>query len=801
LARSGPGGDSVSVALCGPMAWPPWVGRSVSSENTEGYGGFSLTGGSDLPFISIDDRWLSMTRGWAFLCVLGLSLLFLAAGLLLPLVEVTAFPGSNMERVVTKSVLGMIHMMIDYGPKHYFGAFIVFAFCLGVPAWIFVGMLVIIFDSFFAMGCNYRECFSPSAHSMIISVMYVTCSYQMLSLFCSLFFVSFFTTKTSSVHLQIGFFAWCAYCMCSILTLQVMDAMRERSDFDEDAVPSLTGSALRRRFSSFVPSLPGFKSLTNVDTLQVVSFMMLYACLFCSCFDQPLLDVRLVYEGIAVERQVLTLRGVFQQLYAETSLALFLPLLLFVVAAPFIYGVLMVAAGLLDTLRRHQCCGSLPAWCFNILMLITEYIRPWVMLDVFAISLGYFLYAANGDYVMLHIPAGIVQFDPDNFSFHYGAPSVEDEGATGEVNKQRLQFFSGIYLLMGSGLAVMFLRWFWSFSEHIPQRAKEGTAQKTLRVFSSYGPVPQGPPKLRTWSELDINIPEEEQKSSSTCRAICGKVCRCLLLWLFVCVVMHWISPTIPQFEVQHMNSILNMTVPLLNKILSEDLPATYGKCVPEGKVPLPCINTDTLHEEMEGRMKVDIMWISGLNTLNITDVMIHRQSQVQLAWGGAGEWWNRNQTEQMASESVVERYVLSVAGEFQKLQLYLHVEDCSQQPCNTLMDSFDACCEGHRHFTVKLAAECVAGDKDLSHVSVEEMLLDSLVIAAQMDKQKAGGIIRTTLPTRDITKDVKSIVQKTLTAYLTHEKFLPWGNDRLDLSMFLNKVIRFNSPDGEFRC
>jgi len=794
-----------------PARAPPmqFVRRHVSIAS--GHSEASAIERCDNDEIGIDDRKLALWRGMLFLGANCSLMFFLCLGLMLPLVEVSIFPGSGMERTMAKSVLGMIHLELEMGPEYWFGAVVVTIFCIGIPIWLFFGMLLIIFDNFFAMGCDYHEWLPVEAHSMIVSLMYVTCSYQMMSLFCSVLFVSFFTTKTSSVYLSVGFYAWCIYCLGSIVMLQVLDALREAPD-EEDELPSLTGYGLRKRFASFFPSLPGFKLITNVDTIQVIFFLMLYALLFVASIHQPLLDVRLVYKHIALQRQVLTLSQVYWQIYSQ-SIMLFLPFVLFTIVVPFFYGVLMVTAGLLDSLRRYEFCCSPPEEFFDTVMGITAFVRPWVMLDVFAISLGFFLYGAQGHYVMIQIPDGIVQFDPTHIFpiplLNFGVTA--DEAAAADFKVHRFQFFSGIYLFMGSGLALMFLRWFWSFADSSLKRRVEdlgssGRSTARPRLFSSYASVGYdmggSSPKRRdrglTEDESDLYAPHGPVITAASWT---NKVCRCLGLWLVVCLLMHMVPPTLPQFEVQSMNSVLNVTVPVMNELMSANLPATYGKCVPVDQVPMPCIDTDPLHEEMKGPLKVSIMWMSGLNTVNVSSISIHESNQVQLAWGGAGEWWNHTLGKQLAAQTVIEQYVLTIAGEFQKLSLYLHVEDCAQQPCKVMLDSFDSCCEDHRHFVVKLVAECAVGDNSLSHVRIDDIVLDELVIAAQMDMHKAGGVIRAALPTQDITPDVKKTVKDTLGNYLSKEKFLPWGEDKLDLSMFLNKIIRYNSPHEEFRC
>merc|ERR1719331_2711255 len=77
-------------------------------------------------------------------------------------------------------------------------------------------------------------------------------------------------------------------------------------------------------------------------------------------------------------------------------------------------------------------------------------LRPWVMTDVFAIALALFLVSMQDEkYMVTQIPAG-------KFPWPNWLPGGGSEQFI------RVEFLSGLYLLLGAGTAVFLLRWYWS---------------------------------------------------------------------------------------------------------------------------------------------------------------------------------------------------------------------------------------------------------------------------------------------------------------------------------------------------
>jgi len=526
--------------------------------------------------------------------------------------------------------------------------------------------------------------------------------------------------------------------------------------------------------------------------------MILFSLLLIVGWDQPLLDIRVMLGGVALERMVLSLKDMFLKLQTSAPTPVYCGFAMLVIVFPVLYGMILFFAGILDCVLK-LCLRSRQRRNFLRCFLRTaDLLRPWVMLDVFCVALVIVLYAMQNDYVRATIPEGIVKYSKVEI-FHtglhlprliFGNKAKEEAGDMQgtRVEVFWLQLISGIYLIVGSSFAVIMLRWFWSTSAG----QKKEPEKKSPRGYENY--------RGRSDSVLTEDFGSDEEEETAFSRFVCNKACRCLLVWILFCFAMHQaVAKTVPQFELMHMNAVIHRTMPKVNKLMAKNLPHSYGSCIyPPGKVPLPCYEDGYLDKEVENPDKrVTVLWMSGLNTLQFTDVSITRTQKKDLPVG-----WNF----QASKSKVLNHYELSVRGVLAEPRLFLRIEQCeinttSMTPllnlCKTFFETDRSCCDPNRSFHVQIAAECHFGDDALSHVRVQNMNIDSMSVIPMMQK----GDIVVNLANKNITKTVMKKVRENLRHYLIEQKLFRSEGVDLTFAQLLNRVLRFNTPNQEFHC
>jgi len=777
----------------------------------------------------VEDVQQAKLRGCAVLGSFMLCVALFTGGLAFPLVEVVIFPGSpDMETRVVKSVMNMIGLAFENGQE--IVGMIMLICTVGIPIVLFLGMLVVMYENFFAIGFGWSAMFRPGARALLVSFMYISTSYQVVMIFLVMLFACFFTGFGSQANLRAGFHFLALYCLASIGLVQAMEFLRvEDHSVDEtDATESLelarmdsiTGYNLRRKFSSFFPSLPGIKETTTVDAFQVFFFQLLLLILLVMGFDQPLLDIRVMYKGVALQRMVLSLRDMITSLSTAAPFPVMLLFSLLVLVIPVLYGFLLVAAGIVDTAVRY-CCGesSDQEAIYEWILWVAKVLRPWVMIDVFSIALIIVLYAVQNEYVSATIPDGIIHFERSGLpSLSFGNAAKEAAGnLQGQASEEHwLHFFSGMYLIVGAGIAAVFLRWFWSSAAGAHQRKGELTPEHSeLRPLEVYQHIPAVSQNVsRADSHRSSDTPSSQHRGSEefelkydenvVTRYVAGKSCRCLVVWTVVCLLLHGLPPPQRHFQLSGMNKALENSMPVLNKLLHQYAPQTVGSCkYPTVGIPQPCYEYGILDKVIHGEYRITAEWMSGMRTLSLSNVSITR-TQTLAARQPMG--WFPDSVQ--ASPTILHRFVVAVSGVIAQPQMFLKIEQCPKNHttlkaiigkglCEPFLDTADACCESNRRFTIKIAAECHLGDTRLANVQVQDMWMDTMTVRPEMWR----GHVQLLIADKNITKMVLESVKENIMYYLTEEPLLKLSGEEINVMQFLNRVLRFNSPHQDFHC
>jgi hypothetical protein len=410
------------------------------------------------------------------------------------------------------------------------------------------------------------------------------------------------------------------------------------------------------------------------------------------------------------------------------------------------------------------------------------------MIDVFSVSLIFVVYAVQNEYVSASIPDGIIDVG------QYGFPSAFGS------KEEHVHFFSGMYLVVGAGIAAVFLRWFWSSSAGV-YRKKSASEMKRLDVYQHVpmlnlpgGQVESAPSPLEDEYVLEEGI---------ITRYVAGKSCRGLTIWTVVCLLLHGLPPDQQHFQLDGMNQALANSMPLLNKLLAKYSPQTVGSCIyPATGIPQPCYEYGILDKEMLDVFRVTAEWMSGINTITLFNVSILRRdtftAQNATSWSSPAE----------ALPTILHRYTLNIKGVIAKPHLFLRMEECPKNHtslgpiigeglCKPFLDTAESCCEADRSFEVQIAAECHLGDSGLRNFQVSDMRMDTMTVKPEMWR----GRVKLLIADKNITDQVLANVKGNIMWYLTEEPLLNFGGQEMNMVNFLNRVLRFNAPHEEFHC
>jgi len=746
----------------------------------------------------MDDINQAKMRGLAFLATLVICVALFLGGVCFPLVQVVIMPGiDEVEHSIVLSVFSIIALCWENSQIGAF--FVLLAVTVGIPMLLLSGIFLILYENFFAVAFGRSTYFTPGWRALGMSVMYISTSYQVVILFLITLFTCFFTGFGSVAHLRIGFFFLAGYCLSTIGMLQAMEYLKLNSDepdADEDRIiPSITGLNLRQRLSSVFPSLPGVKETVHVDSFQVFWFCSLFAVLLLLGYTQPLLDIQVMYKGIALERRTVSLADMITTL-AESSYSVAVIFFILVIAIPVLYSLVLCITGVFDTCAL-LCCADQASTINTCLLWIAAFLRPWVMTDVFSIALVIVLYVVQNEYISATIPEGIVVF------WQHGIPTLAfgraaKEAAAKEEGMQAYwlsQAISGIFMVVGAGIATIFLRWFWSASRRHEQVDPTRLSDRSLATAASS--------RANDSHRTDSHRTEEGRTSSQeieenyVTKNVASKSCRCLVVWAVSCFVLHQLPLPTSDYELQDVDQVLARAVQPLNKIIKKYAPKTVGHCAyPAGGVPLPCFEYGILALVQQDMYRITAMWMAGLDTIRLTNISM--KQTLTLA---------RDSSKQASSPTTLHHYSLHLEGVLEVPSIFLKIEVCpknhttlkpvlGQGLCKPFLDTGDSIQETHRHWSVELSADCHDGDRGLQNLNISSFQMDTMTVRPHMEKKNFEVLIAN----KNITKMVVETVSANVMFYFTNATFAITGEE-YDAEKLLNRVLRFNALHQEFHC
>jgi hypothetical protein len=204
-------------------------------------------------------------------------------------------------------------------------------------------------------------------------------------------------------------------------------------------------------------------------------------------------------------------------------------------------------------------------------------------------------------------------------------------------------------------------------------------------------------------------------------------------------------------------------------------------------------MNVGVMDKQMIKTTRSTIEWVSGVNTIKLTNITIAKKVPVT----GYGN-----------TATLSQQYSLLIGGVLGEPGGFLRLEMCpknsttlepilGQGLCKEFVETTDACCEKDRHFSIQLAAECHSGDDELSNVEVDYVYMDNITIAP-VAKIRGATIL---VANRDVTDTMLTKMKEDVAWAVKDFSILKVGGKNLTVLSLLNRILHFNAPHENFHC
>lgn len=286
---------------------------------------------------------------------------------------------------------------------------------------------------------------------------------------------------------------------------------------------------------------------------------------------------------------------------------------------------------------------------------------------------------------------------------------------------------------------------------------------------------------------IDGADPHTETSGTSTSSSsFCAKLTKfwiCVVLWVVSClVVIIGVPGQIPAYSFHSLEEVCQNTKPMLDAAAA-GIPATYGACNARAtKPPLPCIGHESLYEQDDAEKGyVRALWISGLNTLRFERCSLEKHPSLP------GK-------DKASSIGAPEVYRLALHGMFDRISMYLDLNQCGSLGC-TRINSADSCCGDDIRFRIEFQMQC-SPDRpgELEGIRVTNCSTGPMYV----HQDKFGGMLQ--VDAYDVGPEVAKVVQQRIAEILDDTK-ITWGGHSLTLPQFLSRLVAYNAPRNQFIC
>eukprot|EP00929_Paragymnodinium_shiwhaense_P101683 TRINITY_DN64838_c0_g1_i1.p1 TRINITY_DN64838_c0_g1~~TRINITY_DN64838_c0_g1_i1.p1 ORF type:complete len:1521 (-),score=405.62 TRINITY_DN64838_c0_g1_i1:59-4621(-) len=343
-------------------------------------------------------------------CTIAVTWLVWILGISWPIVEIVPFPimmgadpgmlqqvGPMAGRPMEKTTIGILRMLREHGYR--------LGYSILLTCSVIVPLVKLVVSTL--LTCPRRSI--PKVVSewlpSMLGTLSALSSYQLVDLFIGILIVAFCNSESFEASLRPGFWCFGLFCVSSQAIILYLQRLQDQAaDALSNRAPSITSLPLQGDFRN---------ALSNG---VVLAFLIGFS------WREPVLDVAFTFEGIAFGRQTLGLQGIYAQIWERCGWALACILACTVAVAP-----LLVALCAMIGAKTSGAFG-------DRLLYYGSLLSPWVMADVFALSLVTFLFTVQGTHLHTMVPDGTL--------FHITS-----------------EWFSGFYLGLGMGATGVALKW------------------------------------------------------------------------------------------------------------------------------------------------------------------------------------------------------------------------------------------------------------------------------------------------------------------------------------------------------
>lgn len=243
----------------------------------------------------------------------------------------------------------------------------------------------------------------------------------------------------------------------------------------------------------------------------------------------------------------------------------------------------------------------------------------------------------------------------------------------------------------------------------------------------------------------------------------------------FITVIWGGVPGAAPHFQYQTLDSVCKHAKPFLHKVRAQ-LPQSYGNCKDtDSHPPQPCIGDSNLQTSGTKKQYMNAIWIGGLRTLDVRECELKRVANPQPG---------------------MSQYQFHIAGEFEKLSLFLRVRQCMPMGGCVKMNSADHCCGKHIGFNFTFSIDCKSVPGSLNAIR-NLQLVDASFGKMIVHQEMMGGTMH--VEAMDISGQVEGTVKSHIKDML--DMHIPWGGQSLSIGRMLNKLVQYNAPTDAGRC
>lgn len=697
------------------------------------------------PRKSFDPNMVSLARISMLLALWAISVVtWIVGAYFIPTLEIHIMPGTSMHSEVTRSIYKTLWDLYDNDT--YFACSVLAFYSVVVPIFKLTATIYLVI----------KLCYTPSAsvysaHSNMIWSLSYLASYQLTDVYVGILFITYFNSDSADANFLSGFYWFFNYCIVSMIMSVILegafpqmaqDGRTDPDDVDDFDPPTPGARRVQATLDEEVSS--SRNGLLDGDSNNAVSIRGVWPVVKvdarCAWFFSLMF---LVLMALSAPNPIIELRTLWSGVAVDRSS----------------HSMLEVFRDSVPNLLSAGVCIVL--WLMNVVFPLV-YVSALLAITVFPRGLLVTRWGPNtcdlsGVFGMLAelvrpwATTDVYVFATLVFLFTVQDPQTLTTPVEGW----------DFYYFLGGGLSFFFLRWFTEAVE-----GGETCVEKTLALLTQVFP----------------SLPRPE-----CCNPVISLIGRTSRLFTLVCiwgVACMIVLPGVPGSSTYKsfpaLDTVCKNAAPMVNSTIRTMLPASYGDCQNAlSQPPQPCEGDKPLYEQYsDGDHFIKALWLAGINSLRLS---------------GCNLW---HDDAEMIEDQPWTKYHLEIDGQFDYVQLFLDMRQCTSVIGCTAFATADNCCGKNIGVRLRFDMECspTTGDDSFHSFTLASIELGQLIVNAQ------GGDGNHLSMVLDISPQVEDVVRGEIRRIIS-DTHLKWAGQSMDIPMLLNKLIKYNSPGSAGSC